>query len=438
MPAMPLLSSMFASASPSTNGWSATLSGASANIAGQNMNTAQDASSSFSSILKQKTDISKAPDAPPPPKQANKSDAASSKPASSSSDKTPSSQSSQSSQSPQSAQPSQTSQSSGQTGGEARHDESGTASESTLAQQGTQTSIMATLLGFNAGIAKGTSGASRDGANLSSETTSLTTDANEQAALAALLAQQQTMTPYDRKLADDGTNPGAGAGQRLLSDAMLAGTDDRALADFAALAEKALLHSGLRSSEGSGKDSPALSFDQAFTAAHTQIALSEQGGARLSGNAVSSLSSYNVNTPVGARGWDYEVGNKLVWMAGKQEQNAELVLHPPQLGRVEVSIQMKGDQVSTTFVAAHPVARDALENALPRLREMFADAGLSLGQAHVGSDSNYQQASTQHENNTRSSRFSHEISALEEGNMPIPRTMSAWQHQGRGLVDTFA
>lgn len=435
MPAMPLLSSMFASASPSMNGWSATLSGASANIAGQNMNTAQDASSSFSSILKQKTDISKAPDAPPPPKQADKPDAASSKPASSSSDKTPSSQSSQS---PQSAQPSQTSQSSGQTGGEARPDESGTASESTLAQQGTQTSIMATLLGFNAGIAKGTSDASRDETNLSSETTSLTTDANEQAALAALLAQQQTMTPYDRKLADDGTNPGAGAGQRLLSDAMLTGKDDRALADFAALAEKALLHSGLRPSEGSGKDSPALSFDQAFTAAHTQITLNEQGGTRLSDNTISSLSSYNVNTPVGARGWDYEVGNKLVWMAGKQEQNAELVLHPPQLGRVEVSIQMKGDQVSTTFVAAHPVARDALENALPRLREMFADAGLSLGQAHVGADSNYQQASTQHENNTRSSRFSHEIRALEEGNMPIPRTMSAWQHQGRGLVDTFA
>ena len=432
MPAMPLPTSMFASASPSMNGWSATLSGASANIAGQNMNTTQNAPSSFSSVLKQKT--SKAPDAPPPPKQVNHSDASSSSSASPSSDKTSPPQSSQASQS---AQPSQ---SSGQTGGKERHDESGEASDSSLAQQGTQTSIMAMLLGFNAAIAKGTSNTSTDGANLSSETTSLTADANEQATLAALLAQQQMLATDDRKRVDgsDGANLGAGAGQRLLPDAMLTGTDDRALADFAALAEKALLHSGLRPAEGSGKDNPALSFDQAFTAAHTQIALNEQGGSRLSGNAISSLSSYNVNTPVGARGWDYEVGNKLVWMAGKQEQSAELVLHPPQLGRVEVSIQMKGDQVSTTFVAAHPVARDALENALPRLREMFADAGLSLGQAHVGSDSGYQQAPAQHENNARSSRFSHEISLPKEGNMPIPRTMSAWQHQGRGLVDTFA
>lgn len=273
MPAMPLPTSMFASASPSMNGWSATLSGASANIAGQNMNTTQNAPSSFSSVLKQKT--SKAPDAPPPPKQVNHSDASSSSSASPSSDKTSPPQSSQASQS---AQPSQ---SSGQTGGKERHDESGEASDSSLAQQGTQTSIMAMLLGFNAAIAKGTSNTSTDGANLSSETTSLTADANEQATLAALLAQQQMLATDDRKRVDgsDGANLGAGAGQRLLPDAMLTGTDDRALADFAALAEKALLHSGLRPAEGSGKDNPALSFDQAFTAAHTQIALNEQGEA---------------------------------------------------------------------------------------------------------------------------------------------------------------
>lgn len=32
------------------------------------------------------------------------------------------------------------------------------------------------------------------------------------------------------------------------------------------------------------------------------------------------------------------IGDKLVWMVGRQEQRAELVLNPPQLGRVEISL----------------------------------------------------------------------------------------------------
>lgn len=433
MPAMPLPTSMFAFASPSMYGSAETRSGTSAIFADTQTNNAQNASSSFSSVLKQKTTANNAPSS------SNTPNSSSSSSTYSTSSTTPSSKQTDH---PEASANTQASQSSGD---EARNKASSPASESesesSLAQHGTSTSIMATLLGFNTGAAlKDASATSREalGAGLSSEATSLNADANGQAALAALLAQQQMTTPFDRPRPE---TPDGGQSLRLLTDAMQAGTEDRALTDFAALAEKALLRSelglrGLHTAEDHGSGGPStVSFDQAFAAAHTQMTLNEPGGARSSGNAVTS---YNVNTPVGARGWDYEVGNKLVWMAGKQEQNAELVLHPPQLGRVEVSIHMKGDQVSTTFVAAHPVARDALENALPRLREMFAEAGLSLGQAHVGADSNHQQASAQHENNTRSSRFSHEITSLEAGNIPIPRTMSAWQHQGRGLVDTFA
>ena len=37
-----------------------------------------------------------------------------------------------------------------------------------------------------------------------------------------------------------------------------------------------------------------------------------------------------INAPVGTHGWDAEVGNQLVWMAGNQSSRAELVLTPPQ------------------------------------------------------------------------------------------------------------
>ena len=53
---------------------------------------------------------------------------------------------------------------------------------------------------------------------------------------------------------------------------------------------------------------------------------------------------------------------------------------------------MTGDQATATFVSANPAVREAIENAVPRLREVLADAGVTLGQTQVGSDSPQQSA----------------------------------------------
>jgi hypothetical protein len=94
-----------------------------------------------------------------------------------------------------------------------------------------------------------------------------------------------------------------------------------------------------------------------------------------------------VDTPVGNRGWDAEIGQKVVLLVNRQESRAELTLTPPHLGKVEVSISVNGDQTSATFISANPAAREALEQALPRLREILAEAGITLGQASVNAES---------------------------------------------------
>ena len=68
-------------------------------------------------------------------------------------------------------------------------------------------------------------------------------------------------------------------------------------------------------------------------------------------------------------------------------RTVELRLDPPELGRVTVRISMVGDEARVAFTAAQGGAREALEAALPKLREMFEQAGLSLGDAQVGSGS---------------------------------------------------
>jgi flagellar hook-length control protein FliK len=93
-----------------------------------------------------------------------------------------------------------------------------------------------------------------------------------------------------------------------------------------------------------------------------------------------------VATPISNPGWADDVGHQITWLAGQGTSNAELVLTPPHLGRIEISIQIGADLSTAQFVSASPQVREALEQAMPRLREMLAEGGISLGQANVSSD----------------------------------------------------
>lgn len=92
-------------------------------------------------------------------------------------------------------------------------------------------------------------------------------------------------------------------------------------------------------------------------------------------------------TPMAQPQWQAEFGDKITWMAVRQGQMAELSLTPPSLGSIEVRLNVSGQEAGAQFFSANPVVREAIEAALPRLREMMAEAGLALGQAMVSSES---------------------------------------------------
>ncbi len=86
----------------------------------------------------------------------------------------------------------------------------------------------------------------------------------------------------------------------------------------------------------------------------------------------------------GSPGWQQELGDKVVWMAGNQGQFSLLTLNPPNLGTVEVRLHLNGGEAGAQFFSANAEVRQALEAAMPRLREMMAGAGIALGDATVG------------------------------------------------------
>jgi flagellar hook-length control protein FliK len=100
-----------------------------------------------------------------------------------------------------------------------------------------------------------------------------------------------------------------------------------------------------------------------------------------------ALPATAVAVPLGQAGWDRALGEQVQWMVGNRLQGAEIRLNPAHLGPMEVRIQMQNDQANITFTAQHGVAREALEAAIPRLREMLGESGLQLNQVTVSDQS---------------------------------------------------
>ena len=90
-----------------------------------------------------------------------------------------------------------------------------------------------------------------------------------------------------------------------------------------------------------------------------------------------------VPQPVGDKAWGGAIGERIMWMVQGDQQFARLQLNPPQLGPLEVRVSVSQDQTSVSFLAAHAAVREAVEAALPRLREMFDQQSMQLVRADV-------------------------------------------------------
>lgn len=97
-----------------------------------------------------------------------------------------------------------------------------------------------------------------------------------------------------------------------------------------------------------------------------------------------SIAHAKVATPVAHPGFGEDLANRVVFLAGQGVHSAEIALAPADLGPLSVAIELRGQEAHLVFGAAHAATRAAIEDALPRLREMFAGSGLQLADAQVG------------------------------------------------------
>jgi flagellar hook-length control protein FliK len=114
-----------------------------------------------------------------------------------------------------------------------------------------------------------------------------------------------------------------------------------------------------------------------------QLVASAQASA---GGLSGSAGGPALTAPVGSGAWTEQLAARLTWMTQQGVQSASLQLSPRNLGPLQVSISVQHGQASVWFGAAQPETRQALARALPELRNLFANQGLSLTDSGVSRD----------------------------------------------------
>jgi flagellar hook-length control protein FliK len=138
----------------------------------------------------------------------------------------------------------------------------------------------------------------------------------------------------------------------------------------------------------------------------------------------------HIETPFAHTGWAEQFRDKVIWLVDRQQQTAELHIHPPHLGPIEVMLALSDDKTTIAFVSPHPAVREAIEASFNDLRTTLEERGLNLGQATVSAGA--KDARDQLPQNAQPGhRLPGGLATAEESQSPRVLVQ-------RGLVDTFA
>ncbi|MDR5893350.1 flagellar hook-length control protein FliK [Halomonas mongoliensis] len=217
--------------------------------------------------------------------------------------------------------------------------------------------------------------------------------AQDTAAMATPLAMAADAIGHQGQRAE----PAAPFGQETLreSEARQALQERRAAPQAAASLERAPLDHAARqavtAASGPQADTPLPTGEPRGEPRPEGVAhLTAQGAAgstaATAGTAsAASASQASLAAPLTSPAWPAQLGQQMVLLGQRGgEQRAELHLNPAELGPLTISLKVSEQGAQAQFLSAHASVRQAVEQAIPQLREALAEQGISLGEASVG------------------------------------------------------
>ena len=136
-----------------------------------------------------------------------------------------------------------------------------------------------------------------------------------------------------------------------------------------------------------------------------------------------------------------QLGEKIRWMVNARNTMAEIRLDPPELGSMQVRVNVAGDAASVSFVVQSQQAKEALADAMPKLRDMLSEQGIELGDAQVrkdnssGQDNGQQLAGDSHQGQGAGNRGKNDGLDDTDGMRVIEQSIS---RADKGGIDFYA
>jgi flagellar hook-length control protein FliK len=142
----------------------------------------------------------------------------------------------------------------------------------------------------------------------------------------------------------------------------------------------------------------------------------------------------SIDLPVSHAEWGDKVAGKLTWLTARNMSVAEIHLTPPDMGPMEVKVQVQQEQANITVHSANPVVREQLELHSHRLRDMLSDQGISLENFDVSDSGSDQTRDGETESDERAGQGLMSDAAQEDMGAELRSLDLTW----KGEVDIFA
>ena len=81
-----------------------------------------------------------------------------------------------------------------------------------------------------------------------------------------------------------------------------------------------------------------------------------------------------------------QMKEKIALMVAANQQEATIQLDPEELGGMNIRISMQADQMNVSFQVQNGQAKELLEDAMGKLKEMLAEQGIALGDSQVSQE----------------------------------------------------
>lgn len=98
-----------------------------------------------------------------------------------------------------------------------------------------------------------------------------------------------------------------------------------------------------------------------------------------------------------------QLKERVMFQVNQKIQSADIRLAPEELGSVQIKINLQQEQLSVQFVVQQSAAKEALEQQMPRLKELLQEQGMALTEGQVHQQQQEQQ-SQQDDRRTASGR----------------------------------